>query len=114
MPASSENAVCRQVTSLVTILLVQYASTCMPMHRPGEPIIGTNKTGAPILRPWAIDKSLSDNACEEGYFSDMAFLWLANREDSLKAVIMDPTAFSWQVSAPDVCVCVCVCEPSLD
>ena len=87
---------CVQVTSLITILLVQYTSTCMPMYRPGEPIPGTNQTSPPIRREWAVDKSLSDTDCEDGYFSDMAFLWLSNREDALKAVIMDPTAFSWQ------------------
>ena len=93
---------CGQVTSLITILLVQYTSTCMPMYRPGEPIPGTGnqtspfQTSPPIRREWAVDKSLSDTDCEDGYFSDMAFLWLANREDALKAVIMDPTAFSWQ------------------
>ena len=74
----------------------------MPMYRPGEPIPGTGnqtspyQTSPPIRREWAVDKSLSDTDCEDGYFSDMAFLWLSNREDALKAVIMDPTAFSWQ------------------
>jgi len=83
------------ITSIVTLILTQYGGRCMSIYTPAEYDPSTNITVQGTLRGWAQDKSLKES-CPEGYFDDMSFLWLANREDALKAVIMDPSAFSWE------------------
>ena len=68
------------------------AGQCREM--PKMPVVGVNSTHW-VTYEWAVDMSLGGGDCEAGEFNDMALLWFSNRELALKAVIEEPSAFSW-------------------
>lgn len=91
------------ITSAITLLLVKYAGTCIPVDKLtpggpeniGEPFCNANYT-SPDFDFYDEDscKQLYKGQCPPGQFDDMALLWLSNREEALKAVIQAPRGFS--------------------
>ena len=88
----AEVATISLVTSIVTLLMAGLAGQCREM--PKMPVVGVNSTHWETYE-WAVDMSLGGGDCETGEFNDMALLWFSNRELALKAVIEEPSAFSW-------------------
>jgi hypothetical protein len=50
-----------------------------------EELGGCDLPYGPLKYEWAEDKSF-DEHCDENHFDDMAYLWMADREEALKAV----------------------------
>lgn len=99
-------------TSLITYLLVQYGGHCMPKWNTNygsmQDALKVEKMGGGMYGQawyhWASDRSFDSHHCPEDHFNDMAYLWLAPREDALKAAIESTHAFSLQTLAL-MCVC---------